>query len=112
MDKRLLDHDPFTGITTYHHYDEATDETTIQEVADLDPINKFRYELRKDESITKKGIKNGQWLYASIHPLEQQKWMRKYGFSPFEKGREKEVMKILNTDPEFALCKNTSGTHA
>ena len=111
MDKRLLDYDPLTGISTYHYYDEATDETTLQEVADLEPLHKFRHELRKDEDATKQGIKNGQWLYAQIHPVEQTMFLRKYGFNVFAPGRAKEVLKIINTDPDFQRCKTTTGTH-
>lgn len=111
-DKRLLDVDPLTGIVTWHYYDRATDETVIEEVADLQKLNEYRHELRKDDDATKTGIKKGQWLYASIHPIEQTKFHQKYGFSVFEKGREKEVYKILNTDPDFQLCKTTSGKHA
>lgn len=112
MDKRVLGYDPLSGITTYHYYDHVTDETTIQEMADLEPLNRYRHELRKEESFSKNGIKKGQWLYASIHQLEQIKFLKKYGFSVFEKGREKEVFRILNTDPEFQICKTTTGQHA
>jgi len=112
MHKRLLDVDPLTGIASYHHYDPSTDETTIHEVADLRPLHEHRRSLRKDESVTKAGIKNGQWLYAQVHPIEQQKFMDKYGFSIFQKGMEKEVFRILNTDEDFRFCKVTTGTHA
>jgi len=112
MDKRFLDYDPLTGISTYHYYDRFTDETTIQEVADLEPLQKFRHEARKDEIGTKNGIKNSQWLYAKIHPIEQAKFLEKYGYSVFDKSRTKETMKILNTDPVFQVCKTTTGKHA
>ena len=112
LHKRVLDVDPLTGITTYHYYNDADDTTTIQEVADLTPLNEFRMSLRKDETATKDSIKKGQWLYAQIHPIEQAQFIQKYGFSIFEKGREKEVYKILNRDPDFQRCKTTSGTHA
>lgn len=111
MSRRILDHDPSTGITTFHHYDSSKDETIIEEVADLQALHEHRYELRKDEDATKAGIKAGQWLYAQIHPIEQTKFLRKYGFSVFSQGREKEVYKILNTDPDFQLCKTTAGIH-
>jgi len=112
MQKRLLDYDPTTGISTYHHYDDMTDKTTIEEVADLQDLNKFRQDLRKDDGYSKDGIKGGHWHVATIHQIEQVKFLRKYGFSVFEHGREKEVHKILNTDPEFQLCKVTKGSHA
>jgi len=112
MNKRLLDYDPTTGTSTYHYYDPLTDKTTIQEVADLEPLQRHRHAARKDEGLTKNGIKGGQWLYAQIHPVEQTKFLQKYGFSVFENGRSKEVMRILNTDPDFQLCKMTTGTHA
>jgi len=112
MDKRLLGYDPYTGIETWFHYDELTDETTIQEKADLTPLHKLNYEMRKDEDLTKKGIKHGHWLYASIHPIEQQMMLQKYGVDCFNKDQWKEVMKILNTDPDFQRCKTTTGTHA
>lgn len=112
MDKRLLGYDPLTGIQTWFHYDPMTDETTIAEVADLEPLHKQRQEFRKDEDLTKTGIKNGQWLYARIHPLEQQLILQKYGVDVFNKAQWKEVMKILNTDPDFQRCKTTTGIHA
>jgi len=112
MDKRVIDYDPLTGITSYHYYDRVTDQTTIQEVADLEPLHKSNYEARKDEDLTKNGIKKSQWLYARIHPIEQTMFLNKYGYSVFDKSRTKETMKILNTDPDFQLCKTTSGRHA
>lgn len=111
MDKRLLDFDPTSGLETWFHYDEHTDTTTIEEKANLHPLHSTNYENRKDDDLTKQGIKKGMWMYARIHPLEQTKFLRKYGFSVFEKGREKEVLKILNTDDDFKLCKATRGTH-
>lgn len=110
--KRVLDHDPMTGITTWFHHDPLTDETTIQEVSDLNPLHSQNYENRKDDDLTKTGIKKGMWKYASISALEQTIFLRKYGFSVFEHGREKEILKIINTDPDFQLCKTTRGTHA
>jgi len=110
--KRLLDYDPLSGISTYHYYDSLTDETTIYEEANLEPLWESNYKLRNDDDLTKKGIKAGNWLYARIHPLEQTKFLRKYGYNVFDKTRYKETMKILNSDPEFQLCKTTRGRHA
>ena len=109
--KRLLDYDNFTGIETWFHYDEMSDVTTIHETADLEPLHRQRYEMRKDDEMTKKGIKHGHWLYASIHPLEQQLILQKYGVDVFNKDQWKQVMKILNTDPDFQRCKTTVGNH-
>jgi len=110
--KRKLDYDPLTGITTWHHYDAHTDKTTIYDEADLEPLHKLNYELRKEEDYSKKGVKNEHWHYASIHPIEQQKILDKYGVDVFNKDQTKEVMKILNTDPDFQRCKTTTGRHA
>lgn len=38
MGKRLFDHDPFTGITQYWHYDAATDRAVIENVQDVSGI--------------------------------------------------------------------------
>lgn len=111
MTRRLIDYDSFTGISTYHEYNDLDKTSTIIETVDLQPLRENTYELRKDDDATKTGIKKGQWLYARIHPLEQTRFLRKYGYSVFDKSRERETLKILNTDPEFQVCKTTRGRH-
>jgi hypothetical protein len=44
MDSRVLDHDPETGITTYHHFDPITELSHLeskQEFTELADTNKF-----------------------------------------------------------------------
>lgn len=38
IDKRILDHDPFLGITEYFYYDSDTDKCVIQQVQNTTPI--------------------------------------------------------------------------
>lgn len=45
-ESRVVDHDPLSGTTTYWHYDGATEETTVENVEDVEPlieVNKARY---------------------------------------------------------------------
>lgn len=46
METRVLDADPLTGKVCYFHYDHATDKTTIETIADVEPVtdvNQFLY---------------------------------------------------------------------
>jgi len=109
MQKRLLDKDPISGIETWHHYDPITDETTIQEIQDIEPFLKKSKELKKDEDYSKQGIKKDMWHYATIPNALITKFAVEHGIDVFNKDHSKAVMKLLNT--EYSAFKNTRGTH-
>lgn len=107
--KDIIDYDPFTKTTLYHHYDPDTDITTIQEVQDVDLYLERSKALRNDEDLTKRGIKGGFWLYASI-PTSILNILYSRGIDPFNKDQAKDVLKVINT--EYPWLKTTTKNHA
>jgi len=107
--KQLIDVDPLSKIETWHHYDPITDETTIQEIQDVDPWLKQAKELKKDEDYSKRGIKNNLWHYATIPNSVITKLAVEHGVDVFNKDHTKKVMQLLNT--EFPALKVTRGFH-
>ena len=110
MSKRLIDIDPVTGLATWHDYDSVTDETTIGYSADSTPILEQNKAMAKDDDFTKKGIKEGWWLYASIPAEVQVKWMIEYGIDIMNKHHGPRISKLLN-DPEYRYLKTTPKNH-
>jgi hypothetical protein len=109
MDKRLLDFDPFTGLITYHYYDETTDEShleTIQAESQLNKELEATKELKNDEEYTRKGMKDDMLHYAHIPSGVLMEW--------FAKGVDikdrKELIKWVNK-PEYAYLKTTTMVH-
>lgn len=48
--KRLFKHDPAAGITSYFHYDDATDKVTIETVQTLDAILEQNLRRRNNQT--------------------------------------------------------------
>ena len=79
---RLLDYDPFTGITTYFEHDALTQKNTIKYSQDVEPIfemNKFEAQaLDKKKDWWKIGtIPNAiimQWSQECGHPAYSKEW--------------------------------------
>ena len=109
MSKDLIDYDPLTLTATYHHYDDATDQTTIEVVQDMRPHLKAANELRKDDDYTKEGIKKEMCHYAHIPNEIITRMLWEDGVNVFEKGQEKEVLRLLNT--KYSITKVTRGMH-
>jgi len=109
--KRIIDFDPFTGVTDVFEYDYLTDVTTVSRHQDVEPIleqNKF---LQNDESYTKKGIKNEFWHYASLPTVIIEKWHRELNIDVFNKNDERKVFQLLNS-PEYRYLKTTHKYHS
>ena len=111
MGKRLLNKDPFTGILTYHEYDSLTDETTISYEADSSATSfvlDTNQKIANDEDTTKKGIKQGWWLVASIPPILQIEWLINEGIDVYNKDHWPRVKAKLE-DRDFSKVKTTHG---
>ena len=107
--KKVLDHDPLTHTTQYHHYNNLTGETTIETVQDVEPYLELAKTLRNDESYSKKGIKESFWHYATIPNSVIEQIRQKHGLNVFEPNDSKAVFKVLNS--EYPALKVTSGHH-
>ena len=109
--KRVLEYDPWSGITTWFDYDESSDTTLIYREQDVSAILEMNKALARDEEFTRKGIKNDYWLYAQIPNMIIEKWMNEYGVNVYDKGHQKKVYQLLN-QPEYQYLKTTSKYHS
>lgn len=110
MGKRLISVDEVTGLETWHDYDPLTDETSIIHTQDCQPLLEINKAMANDTELTKKGIKQEFWLYASIPAGVQVKWLVEDGIDIYNKDHSDRVGKKLN-DPEWAYLKTTHKYH-
>lgn len=108
MGRRLLDHDPESGVSTYHHYDPVTNVTHIERVQDVEPMLNLAKEAYKDEDRKKKGIKDSWWHVAQIPVIVQEKWLRDHGVNCLEKDHWPAVRRLLNS-PEWRYLRTSPG---
>jgi len=100
----LLDFDPETGIAHYFDYDNATDQSRITTVQDVQPLMEYNQRLRND-NLTDKGIKAGWWLYAKI-PAVVQLRMRAKGIDLNDPGSTKRIVQEINE--HYPMLKTTT----
>lgn len=110
MSKRLLSHDPLTGLFTYHDYDPQTDETFISYESDAEPILEINKAMQNDPEVWKDGVKNSFALYASVPVGLQMKWLVEEGIDVWKKEDWDRVAKKL-IDPEYKYIKATTKKH-
>ena len=110
MAKRILDYDPFSGMTSRFDYDHSTQTTIIGREQDVSLVLQVNKALQNNEDYSKQGIKNEWWHYATIPPLIIEKWKNEKGVDVFNKDHERAVFRLLN-DPEYRYLKTTAGFH-
>jgi hypothetical protein len=107
--KRVVDYDPYTGITTT--FDYTPDGVTVvgreQDVSAILDLNKA---MANDEDYTKKGIKSGWWRYGTIPNIVQEKWLNEHGVNIWNKDHWPAVFRLLNS-PEYRYLKTTTKFH-
>lgn len=107
--KRLLEHDSFTGLTQYIHYDELTDETHIETVQDETRLNAeldASRSLQNDDDYTRKGMKAEMLHYAHIPSGVLMEWHSK----GIDINDRKTLIKMVNK-PEYSYLKTTRLIH-
>lgn len=110
MDKQLLSFDPLTGLSTYHAYNSLTEETTIITEGDYSATLEANKRMQNDTDMTKQGIKDEMWLYASIPPIVQMKWLTEEGLDVWNKAHAQRLSRKLE-DPAYRYLKTTTGVH-
>lgn len=108
--KRLMSFDPLHSISTYHDYDAATDETRIIVEGDAEPLLDQNKRYANDTEMTRQGIKDEFWLYASIPAILQHKWLVEEGLDVYNPAHNARLSRKLE-DPEFKYLKTTTGYH-
>lgn len=107
--KRLVETNPDTGVSIYHHYDSETDETVIEEYQDCQPILERNKEANKNADLNKLN-KEDMWHMATIPNIIINKWLIEDGIEVFSKdpGMMKKVRQKLNS-PEWAYLRTRPG---
>ena len=95
---------------TWHSYDEQTDETIISYTADSTPILEQNKSIANDTDISKQGIKDGFWLYASIPVEVQLQWLINDGIDVYNKHHGPRISQKLE-DPDYRYLKTTHLHH-
>lgn len=109
MSRRFLEHDPYTGLTQYFHYDELTDETHIETVQDSAQLNKeidASRDLQNDDDYTRKGMKAEMLHYAHIPAGVLMNWHAQ----GIDINDRKTLIKMVNK-PEYSYLKTTRLQH-
>lgn len=117
--RRLIDHDPETGVTTYYHRDPAqSGRFWIEETQDVEPYLEGMKQLSSDgisgrlNDYERKGIANDRMHIATLPIGVQYKWLREYGINTALWGRCPETtkrMKRLLNDPENQYLRTGRG---
>lgn len=107
--KRVLDHDPLTGMTTYFEQEESTGTIHISAEQDVAADLELCKAMANDDDYSKRGIKNEMWHYAHIPDVLLLE-MHKRGVNPFTREGTKELFKLVN-DPDYKKLKVTAGYH-
>jgi hypothetical protein len=110
LTKRVVDYNPYTGITTTVDYCHASDTTIIGTEQDVSSLLDFNKKLQNDDDYTKKGIKDGWWHYATYPPIIINKWLAEFGVNVFNKDHQKKVLELTNR-PEYRYLKTTTKMH-
>lgn len=95
MSKRLLEHDPVYGRTSYLHTDSVTGDAVIESVQDCEDIVKFNAAAAEIHN-----PRNDWWFIGSI-PLEVcMQWALESNTKPFTKPWQKYAKKQIQL-PEY-----------
>jgi hypothetical protein len=107
---RLLDYDPFTGVSMTFDYDYASDQTIIGYHQDVKPILDWNKSRAVNVDKNKLQAKRELLHYARVPIMAQMDMLQKYGVRFWDKNHSKEVMRLLNTR-EYADCRISHWKH-
>ena len=108
MERKLFSDDP---MKVWWLENELTGEVTLEYEQDVEPVLEQNKALQNMDEVTKQGIKQEFWLYASIPNGIQMKWLLEEGLDVYDKNAWPQVMRKLN-DPEYRYLKTTSKHHS
>lgn len=116
MNKRLIEYDPLTRTSVWHHYDDHMRETVIEEIQDVEHIIESNKRSQSHDvggamgltETDRKGIEKGWWKVATIPNSVIMKWKKEKGIDVFNKDHAKAVAKLLN-DPEWRYLRTGTG---
>jgi hypothetical protein len=109
MDKRLLDYNDITGLSTWYSIDSEGTEI-LEYSADSEPVLEVNKALQNDADYSKKGIKDGWWHYGSIPAAVSMKWLIEDGIDILDPDHTPRVLKKMN-EPGYRYLKTTTKIH-
>jgi hypothetical protein len=89
---RLLDYDPFTGVTTYFEHDPVNQKNTIKYSQDVEPI----FEMNKHDA-SQFDKKNNWWKVGTIPNNIIMQWSQECGHKPYSREWQEYARKQLNS---------------
>lgn len=110
MSKRIIEYDPYTGMTTSLDYHEQTDTAYIHREQDCQDLVDLATTVRNQPDAWSQGVKKGMAHYAIIPNIVIEKWLNDHGVNVYDKTHEKEVYRLLNK-PEYRYLKTTTKMH-
>jgi hypothetical protein len=90
--KRLLDYDPFSGLITWHEYDESTDTTLLHYEQDAEPVLDA---CKRDNNHADRKMGDGVHV-ASVPASIQLKWLVEKGIDMLNPDHKQAVAKLLD----------------
>ncbi len=109
----LIDHDPFTGITTTMQYNAEKDSIVLGYVATSDGVSAVLEDNKAamlDVDLHRKGAREEWAHYAKIPPIVQYEWLYKHGVDFNKRDHWPGVMRLLNS-PDYRYLKRTTYYH-
>ena len=104
MTVEVLDYDPATGVSLFYEWQYKQNKYisgTSQSGAVIQSCIDMASELRKDESVKKRGIKNS-WMHACFIPIGvQEQLFSKYRINPYT--QPKAALKIIQSDYPYLM---------
>lgn len=101
--KRLLDYDEFTGLITWHDYDELTDTTLITYEQDVEPLLDANKAAANDNT----GRMGDMVHVASIPASVQMKWLVEKGVDILNPDHKQAVARLLDDGEwRYLKCRN------
>lgn len=104
----LFDHNPDTGVTEWFDYDPINDQVSITMQQDVTHFLDRLNDIRNTPEISRKGIKEEWWHYASIPPVVEVE-LKKKGLDLHNKDHMKAILKEINTN--YPYLKATDKWH-
>jgi hypothetical protein len=95
--KRLLDHDAFSGLTTWHEFDSATDTTLLHYEQEVEPLVDA---CKRDNNHADRRLGNGAHV-ASIPSSVQLKWLVEKGVNVLDPNHQAAVAKLLDGEYKY-----------
>ena len=107
MSKRLLDHDPYTGITQWFHWDDVNQTTYIESVQDTTSILDLNNKLYNNDDYKRHGYKEG-WVHVGQIPMVLIEEFKNKGIDLMAQENWTLVKKLMN-DSDYSKLRTSSG---